>query len=301
MSGRAGMSGGAGMAGRAGMSDPGSPDAAHPMSTPVTDLRKVMDVSGLNVIVTGGSGGIGGGISEAFARRGASVAILDLDAEGAKAEVEKLRQLGGPGGVRGHMYARCDVSDPASVRTAVEAVFAALGRVDVLVNNAGISPVKAFLDMDDGLPEWHRTIDVDLHGPAYMTHAVANGMRAAKRGGLIINISSTGGATCSGARAMPLAGYTAAKAALNHVSRAWAVEFAEYGIRVNCIMPGPTHSRLDAQLTPGMRDMIERGVLTGRFGEPLEIGALCVFMASAEGAQLNGVVMPHDGGFLCVH
>ena len=274
----------------------GLPDSVAPMSRPVTDLKKVMDVSGLNVIVTGGSGGIGGGIAEAFAQRGANVAILDLDAEGAQAEAEKLGQFGGS-----HISVQCDVADRVSVRKAVDAVFAAFGSVDVLVNNAGISLVKAFLDMDDDLPEWHRVIDVDLHGPAYMTHAVANRMRAAKRGGLVINISSTGGATCSGAKAMPLPGYTAAKAALNHLSRAWAVEFAEHGIRVNCIMPGPTHSRLDAQLTPGMKHMIEGSMLTGRFGEPLEIGALCVFMASAEGAHLNGVVMPHDGGFLCVH
>jgi NAD(P)-dependent dehydrogenase (short-subunit alcohol dehydrogenase family) len=281
--------------------DSGSPGAVVPMNSPVTDLRTVMDVLGLNVIVTGGSGGIGGGISEAFAQRGANVAILDLDIEGATAEVEKLRKLSGTDCTPRHTCAQCDVSDPASVRAAVGVVSTVFGHVDVLVNNAGISPVKAFLDMDEGLPEWHRTIDVNLHGPAYMTHAVANRMRAAGRGGLIINISSTGGATCSGARVMPLPGYSAAKAALNHISKAWAVEFAEYGIRVNCIMPGPTHSRLDAQLTPGMKDMIARSVLTGRFGEPLEIGALCVFMASAEGAHLNGVVMPHDGGFLCVH
>ena len=295
---------------------------ATPLSRPVTDLLRVMDVTGLNVIVTGGGGGIGGGIAEAFAQRGANVAVLDLDVEGARAKAEKLRELsgaadgaaydgpGGPGdpgasdGASGggrHVAVCCDVADLASVRTAVDEVYAAFGHVDVLVNNAGISLVKAFLDMDDNLTEWRQVIDVDLHGPAYMTHAVANRMRAALRGGLVINISSTGGATCSGAKAMPLPGYTAAKAALNHISRAWAVEFAEYGIRVNCIMPGPTHSRLDAQLTTGMKDMIEHSMLDGRFGEPLEIGALCVFMASAEGAHLNGVVMPHDGGFLCVH
>jgi NAD(P)-dependent dehydrogenase (short-subunit alcohol dehydrogenase family) len=275
------------------------------MSGAVTDLRVVMDVTGRNVIVTGGSGGIGGGIAEAFAQRGANVAVLDVDIDGAKAEVEKLRGLSEGampgGGAAPHLAVHCDVADRASVSAAVAEVLGAWGQVDVLVNNAGISPVKAFLDMDDDLPEWHRTIAVDLHGPAYMTHAVGNSMRAAGGGGLIINISSTGGATCSGAKAMPLPGYTAAKAALNHLSRAWAVEFAEYGIRVNCIMPGPTHSRLDAQLTPGMVDMIEHSMLNGRFGEPLEIGALCVFMASAEGAHLNGVVMPHDGGFLCVH
>ncbi len=221
-------------------------EARVPMSSPVGDLKNVMDVSGLNVIVTGGSGGIGGGISQAFAQRGANVAILDMDVEGGRAAAEDLGRFGGS-----HVFAECDVADRGSVRTAVDSVFAAFGHVDVLVNNAGISLVKAFLDMDDDLPEWHRVIDVDLHGPAYMIHAVVNRMRAAKRGGLVINISSTGGATCSGSKQMPLSGYSAAKAALNHMSREWAVEFAEYGVRVNCIMPGPTHSRLDAQLTPG--------------------------------------------------
>jgi len=171
----------------------------------------------------------------------------------------------------------------------------------VLVNNAGISAVKAFLDMDDDLPEWHRVIDVDLHGVAYMTHAVGNAMRAAGRGGLIINISSVGGATCSGSREMPMTGYVAAKAALNHLTRSWAIEFAEHGIRVNTIMPGPTHSGLDALLTPEMAERNARSTLDGRYGEPLEIGALCVFLASAEGAHLDGVVVQHDGGFLCVN
>ena len=100
---------------------------------------------------------------------------------------------------------------------------------------------------------------------------------------------------------MPQVGYVASKAAINHLTRSWAIEFAEYDIRVNCIMPGPTHSRMDEQLTPQMRDRIAHSVLDRRYGEPLEIGALCVFLASAEGAHLDGVVVQHDGGFLCVN
>ncbi len=98
-----------------------------------------------------------------------------------------------------------------------------------------------------------------------------------------------------------MAGYVASKAALNHVTRSWAVEFAEYGIRVNCIMPGPTHSGLDALLTPDMAERNAQSMLDRRYGEPLEIGALCVFMASPEGAHLDGVVVQHDGGFLCIN
>jgi NAD(P)-dependent dehydrogenase (short-subunit alcohol dehydrogenase family) len=276
--------------------EPSAGEQPTPMSAPVADLKRVMDVSGQRVIVTGGSGGIGWGIAQAFAQRGAGVAIFDLDVVGGRTSARKLRQAGGD-----HIFVECDITDRAAVQKAVDEVHDAFGRIDVLVNNAGVCAVKAFLDMDDDLPEWHSVINVNLHGTVNMTHAVANKMRTDGRGGLIVNISSIGGVTCSGSKAMPQAGYVASKAAINHLSRSWAIEFAEYDIRVNCVMPGPTHSRLDAQLTPEMKDMISRGILTRRFGEPLEIGALCVFFASAEGAQLNGVVMPHDGGFLCVH
>lgn len=270
-----------------------------PVSRPVTDLRNPMDVSGLRVVVTGGGGGIGLGIVQAFAQRGACVAVLDVDAERGRQAVAAL-----PGGnprAPEHLFVECDIADRVAVRTAVGAALEVFGRIDVLVNNAGISAVKPFLDMDDDLPEWHRVIDVDLHGVAYMTHAVGNAMRASGLGGLIINISSVGGATCSGSREMPMTGYVASKAALNHLTRSWAIEFAEHGIRVNAIMPGPTHSGLDALLTPEMAERNARSTLDGRYGEPLEIGALCVFFASAEGAHLDGVVMQHDGGFLCIN
>ena len=290
---------GAGLQDGIGGSTPPAPGAG-PMSTPIGDLSNPMDVAGKNVVITGGSGGIGLGIAQAFAQRGARVAILDVDVDGGRVAAEGLAERGsgedGP-----HLFAACDITDRKSVRAAVDAVLEAFGHIDILVNNAGISAVKPFLDMEDDLPEWHRVIDVNLHGTANMTHAVGNAMRAAGRGGLIINISSVGGATCSGSREMPMVGYVASKAALNHLTRSWAIEFAEYDIRVNCIMPGPTHSRLDAQLTPEMRERNSRSMLDRRWGEPLEIGALCVFMASPEGAHLDGVVIQHDGGFLCIN
>jgi NAD(P)-dependent dehydrogenase (short-subunit alcohol dehydrogenase family) len=267
-----------------------------PMNSPITNLNKVMDVSGQNVIVTGGSRGIGWGICQAFAQRGAHVAILDIDGKGGDLAAHELEQYGGK-----YMSVECDITNLDGVRTAVDAVHAAFGHISVLVNNAGITEVKPFLDINNDLAEWHRVIDVDLNGTVGMTHAVANKMRADKQGGLIINISSIGGARCSGARQLPMAGYVAAKAAINHLTASWAIEFAEYDIRVNTIMPGLTRSKLDEQLTPEYRAKIAQGILTRRYGEPIEIGALCVFFASAEGSQLDGVVIPHDGGFLCIN
>jgi len=255
-----------------------------------------MDVSGRSVIVTGGGNGIGLGISQAFAQRGAGVAVLDIDVEAGRSAEAALREAGGD-----HIFVECDVRDRGMVQRAVEAVQAHFGHIDVLVNNAGIASVKAFLDMEPDLPEWHRVVDVNLNGTVNMTHAVGNLMRAAGKGGSIVNISSIGAVRCSASRELPQVGYVASKAAINHLTTSWAIEFAEHDIRVNCIMPGPTHSRLDEHLTPEYQEKIAQGLLDRRWGEALEIGALCVFFASAEGAHLNGVVIAHDGGFTCVN
>jgi len=98
-----------------------------------------------------------------------------------------------------------------------------------------------------------------------------------------------------------MTGYVASKSALIHLTTSWAIEFAEHDIRVNCILPGPPHSKLAAQLTPEYEAKIAEGMLDRRYGEPLELGALCVFLASPEGAHLDGVAIPHDGGFLCIN
>jgi NAD(P)-dependent dehydrogenase (short-subunit alcohol dehydrogenase family) len=276
--------------------DGGREELKKPMTIPITDLRNVMDVTGQNLIVTGGADGIGWGVCQAFAQRGANVAILDIDDDSAQSAIKGLCQYGGR-----HLSVECDITNREDVQRAVETVSTTLGRIDVLVNNAGITAVKPFLDMETDLPEWHRVIDVDLNGAVNMTHAVANRMRANEKGGLIINISSVGGKRCSGSRELPMTGYVAAKAAIIHLTTSWAIEFAEHNIRVNCIMPGPTRTKLDEQLTPEYREKIMDGILTRRYSEPIEIGALCVFFASAEGSQLNGAVIPHDGGFLCIN
>ena len=200
-----------------------------------------------------------------------------------------------------HLFVECDIRDMEMVRSAVEAVNSSLGGVDVLVNNAGVAAIKPFLDMDPDLPEWHRVVDVNLQGTVNMTYTVGKAMRHGGEGGLTINISSVGAVRCSASKELHQVGYVASKAAVKHLTTSRAIEFAEYVIRMNCVMPGPTHSKLDEQLTPDYREKIAEGLLDRHRGEPLEIGALCVFFASAQGAHLNGDVMSHDGGFQCIN
>ncbi len=189
--------------------------------------------------------------------------------------------------------------EPGQRQDAAAKVIEAFGTVDVLVNNAGVSTVTKFLD-DKDLSEWNRVINTNLHGPANMVYAMAPHMVKAGKGGSIINISSIGGQTVGNAKAQPMAPYNCSKAALNQLTRYLAIELGDYGIRVNAVAPGPTHSDLDRDLPPSALAAIENIMPMHRFGEPIEIGALCVFLASPAGCQITGAVYVHDGGMLLV-
>ncbi|WP_315071047.1 SDR family oxidoreductase [uncultured Clostridium sp.] len=264
-------------------------------STSISDMKDAYYVSGKNVVVTGGNRGIGRGIVQAFAESGANVVILCRNiasGQTAVAEIEKF----------GSKYAafQCDVSDIESVKTAVAEVFKVFDNVDVLVNNAGIDTTIPFLS-EEGLKEWHRIINTNLHGPANVVHEIAPRMVDAGKGGTIINITSTSGQRVSGAKAHDNAPYSTSKAGLDIFSRYLAVVLGDYGIRVNSIAPGPIHSDLDNDLPPSFVEIIENVLPAHRVGEPIEIGGLCVYMASPAGAMVTGVNWAFDGGLLCVN
>ncbi len=262
-------------------------------SKPITSMAGAFDVRGMNVAVTGGNRGIGLGIATAFAQSGCSVAIMCRDIVSGRAAAEELSC-----GVKCSAF-QCDVSDLDSAKRAAEEATAFLGHVDVLVNNAGVSTVTTLLG-DGGLSEWHRVIDTNLHGPANAVHAFAPGMRAAGRGGLIVNVSSIGGLSVANGLSHPMPPYFASKAALNQLTRYLALELSDCGIRVNAICPGPTHSDLDKDLPPEAFDQIENSMPMHRFAEPIEIGAMCVYLASPAGCHVDGAVLVHDGGLLCL-
>lgn len=262
-------------------------------TTPITTMSGAFSVSGLNVVVTGGNRGIGFGIAKAFAEGGANVAILCRNVESGKAAAEKLSGLGG------NIYAfKVDISDLDSIKSAKQQVSEVFETLDVLVNNAGVSATIRYLE-DTDLKTYREVSSVDFFGPAYMISEFTPMIVKGGKGGSIINISSIGGQSVSGTKTNPNIAYHACKAALDNLTRSLAIEFGDYGIRVNAIAPGPTHSDLDKLLPPDAFEKVESKMPMHRFGEPLEIGALAVFLASPAGCQITGTIIVHDGGLIC--
>lgn len=256
-------------------------------------MKDAFSVAGYNVIVTGGSRGIGLGIAEAFAQCGANVAILCRDEAQGKTALSALEAYGTK-----CLCLTCDVASLDSVRAAVEKITAAFGHIDVLVNNAGTAIIGSFLE-DKGLENWRTVLSVNLDGPANLCHEVAPGMTARGKG-CIINISSTGAQSVDNTRTHPKISYHVSKAGLDHFTHYLASELSGTGVRVNCIEPGITHTDLDRFLPPEVFDMVENRLPMGRFAQPLEVGALCVYMASPAGCHMTGSVVVHDGGLLCM-
>lgn len=262
---------------------------------PITSMQNAFSVTGKNVVITGGNRGIGLGISTAFAQSGANVVILCRNIESGESAAKELIQYGGR-----HAAFKCDISDIENVKAASEKVFEFFDNVDVLVNNAGVGSTTEFL-ADRDMEEWHRVIGVNLFGVSNVTHTIAPRMRDSGRGGSIINISSTGGQRVSNTPAHHNPPYNVAKAGVDIFTRYLAVDLGGYGLRVNAIAPGPTHSDLDADLPQSVLEMFERDLPTHRFGEAIEIGALAVFLASPAACQITGCVLAHDGGLLCIN
>ncbi len=232
-------------------------------------------------IVTGGGRGIGRAIAEAFVAEGALVVVADRDAElgGATALA-----IGG-----GTVAVPTDVADEASVARLVEQVVATHGRIDVLVNNAGIASSAEVADMS--LARWAETIAVDLTGVFLCSRAVLPGM-IERRSGRIVNVGSQ-----LGLRGAPaLAHYCAAKAGVHGFTKALAREVAAHGITVNAIAPGPIDTDILASIDEETMAGILAEIPLGRLGRVEEIAPTAVLLASDEGAYYTGSVLNVSGG-----
>jgi NAD(P)-dependent dehydrogenase (short-subunit alcohol dehydrogenase family) len=255
------------------------------------DSRGVL--AGKVALITGGSRGIGRAIAEAFAHELADVAV----AARSRLELEEVAGVCRSLGVRA-LALELDVRDPESCRGVVSRCEAALGRIDVLVNNAGISSAQKFTAISDEI--WLDTMAVNLHGPFYITKAALPGMLARRRGS-VIAIDSIAG-KIGGAYIAP---YGASKHALLGMMRSLASEYARSGVNFNCVCPAYVDTRMTEksiinimEKTGRSREDALESLLTpqGRLVQPEEVAAVCVLLASEAGRGINGQAINVDGG-----
>ena len=244
-----------------------------------------MSLEGQVAMVTGGGQGIGKAIALRFAQAGADISVMDVNSETAAATGDEIRGLG-----RRAMVTVADVSDPLAVEAAVKEVVAQLGRLDVLVNNAGIEKRAPFLEIT--FEDWRRQLDVNLSGTFYCTQAAAREM-AKRNYGRIVNLSSVAGLIGP----IDLAAYGAAKAGIVGLTRAAALDLADFGITVNAIAPGPieTELMLGAWSAEALRERPQHGAIP-RFGTVDEIAHTALFLASPDSGFISGITLSVDGG-----
>lgn len=241
----------------------------------------MFDLSGKTALVTGASGGIGGEIARALHAAGATVTLSGT-------RLAPLEALAAELGDRVHV-ATCDLSDAASVEALPKAAVAAMGSVDVLVNNAGITRDNLFMRMSDD--EWQSVIDVNLTSTFRLCRGVLRGMMKA-RWGRIVNISSVVGATGNPGQG----NYAASKAGMVGMSKSLAAEVASRGITVNCVAPGFITTAMTEKLNDEQKARILTQVPAGRMGDAQEIAAAVLYLASPEAGYVTGATLHVNGG-----
>jgi NAD(P)-dependent dehydrogenase (short-subunit alcohol dehydrogenase family) len=235
-------------------------------------------------LVTGAARGIGLATAKRFLAEGWRVALLDVDADTLAKTMamfeDRQRVLG----------VTADVSDLIAVKTALDAVGNKFGRLDALVNNAGVAVFKTALDTTP--EDWSRVMAVNLTGPLYMTQAAAPLLR--ERGGAIVNITSISGLRASTLRVA----YGTSKAGLAHLTKQLAVELASAGIRVNAVAPGPVDTEMaKAVHSPEIRAEYHDVIPLNRYGLEAEIAEAVYFLCSDRASYVTGQVLAVDGGF----
>jgi len=250
-------------------------------------MDTLFDVSGKVVMITGGSRGLGRAMSLAFAERGAKVVIASRKIESCEALAAEIRASGGDA-----FALACHVGDWNALAPALDAAIAHYGRIDVLINNAGMSPVlNSLLEATEEL--FDKVIDVNLKGPTRLTALAATKM-GATGGGSIINISSL-----ASLKPTPLTTiYAAAKAGLNALTRASAQEYGAINVRVNCIVCGTFETDATAGFTrnPQAVAAISRNLAIKRVGQPDEVVGAALYFASSASTYTTGTLINIDGG-----
>lgn len=240
------------------------------------------------VLVTGAASGIGEKVAHAMAREGASVAVSDRNIKDAERVANAVREGGG----RAHAF-ELDVTNANAVLACIDAVAKRLGRLDVLVNSAGVREIVSVLELP--LEEWNRVMGINVTGTFLCSQAFARAVIAAGGKGAIVNLASTLGVVAAPNRAA----YTASKHAVIGLTKEMAMELGEKGVRVNAVGPGVIRTPLteryfqDAQYTERIKGLHA----LARWGEPDEVARAILFLASDEASFCTGSVLMVDGGW----
>ncbi len=253
----------------------------------------MFDVSKKSAIVTGAASGIGLELARGLAKAGAHVACVDQNIPGAESTAAAIGNAGGRA-----VAVAADVTDAGAVRAMVDQVAGAFGGVDILVNCAGVNSQAPAEEMDEAT--WNRVIDVNLTGTFLVDQAVGRQMIQQGRGGSIVNISSF----CSSSivKTDCQCAYYASKAAVAQLSRALAVEWAKYNIKVNAIAPGFTATPMfqaDRDKNNDSAQLLD-SVPMGRFQDPRDLVGVVIFLASGASSYVTGHELYSDGGRSCL-
>ncbi len=247
----------------------------------------MFELNDKTALVTGATGGIGGGIARALHKQGATVAISGR-------QVDKLEKLAAELGSRVHICP-CDLANKAQVAKLIDEAIAKLGRLDILINNAGLTKDNLFMVMKDD--QWDDVIAVNLTSTFMLMRAATRAMMRTKTGyGRIINISSI-----SGVIGNPGQGnYSASKAGIIAMSKSLAREVAARGITVNCIAPGFISTPMTDALNEKQTGAIKEHIPSQKFGTPDDIAAAAVYLASSEAAYMTGQTLHVNGGLIMI-
>lgn len=240
-------------------------------------------------LVTGGGQGIGRETARTLAAAGAHIAVADTNATTAEEAAREIEGLG-----RRAFAVRVDVADPDDVERMTQAVIEAIGPIDVLVNNAGICISKPALEMTS--EEWLQLMGINVNGVYWCSRAVGRHM-VSRRRGAIVNVGSMSGSIVNWPQSQ--AAYNASKAAVIHLTKSLASEWAEYGVRVNSVSPGYIGTEMTrlGMATPGWGETWLARSPMGRLGEPVEIARAILYLASDAAAFATGTDLIVDGGY----